>query len=258
MADVKWIKLATNMFDDEKIDFISSLPEADSILLIWIRLLTLAGKCNAGGYILLTENIPYTEDMLAHKFRKPASTVKLALETFRKLCMLETDEMGLFLPNWEKHQNIEGLEKIREQTAHRVSRYRQKQRELQECNVTCNVTSNVTVTPSNATDLDIDLDKELIILNSDEAVFIQTLESVKGYPLNRAKDLELFKTLQERYPALDVTECLKDWVIYKQDKPLKAKDNPRSQINTWCKKAVEYGKNIKEQPKQTFKKQVIR
>ena len=62
------------MFEDEKIDFIESLPESDAILVIWIKLLTLAGKCNAGGFIFLTEKIPYTTEMLAHKFRRPINT----------------------------------------------------------------------------------------------------------------------------------------------------------------------------------------
>ncbi|NLC26147.1 MAG: replication protein, partial [Fastidiosipila sp.] len=76
MSAVKWIKITTNMFDDEKIDFIESLPEADAILIIWIKLLTLAGKCNAGGFIYLADNIPYTEEMLTHKFKRPLNTVR--------------------------------------------------------------------------------------------------------------------------------------------------------------------------------------
>ena len=67
MSNVKWIKITTTMFDDEKIDFIESLPEADSILIIWIKHLTLAGRTNADGLILLSDTIPYTEEMLAHK-----------------------------------------------------------------------------------------------------------------------------------------------------------------------------------------------
>lgn len=67
MSNVKWIKITTTMFDDEKIDFIESLPEADSILIIWIKLLTLAGRTNADGLILLSDTIPYTEEVLAHK-----------------------------------------------------------------------------------------------------------------------------------------------------------------------------------------------
>ena len=104
MAEVKWIKITTNMFEDEKIDFIESLPEADSILIIWIKLLTLAGKNNLNGYIFLTQNIPYTSEMLAHKFRRPLNTVKLALETLQRLEMIEFNENTLKISNWEKHQ----------------------------------------------------------------------------------------------------------------------------------------------------------
>ena len=44
MAEVKWIKIVTDVFDDEKILLIESLPEADSIIVIWFKLLCLAGK----------------------------------------------------------------------------------------------------------------------------------------------------------------------------------------------------------------------
>ncbi len=46
MAEVKWIKLSTSMFEDEKIRLIESMPEADTLLIIWIRLLAQAkNKC---------------------------------------------------------------------------------------------------------------------------------------------------------------------------------------------------------------------
>ncbi|NLY46680.1 MAG: replication protein [Tissierella sp.] len=160
MSNVKWIKITTNMFEDEKIDFIESLPEADSILIIWIKLLTLAGKCNAGGFIFLTENIPYTEEMLTHKFRRPLNTVKFALRTLHELGMIELDDQSFIkISNWGKHQNIEGLEKIREQTRKRVAKYREKQNQLPSSNVT----GNVTVTGGNATDKELELEEELEI-----------------------------------------------------------------------------------------------
>lgn len=157
MAEVRWIKITTNMFEDEKIDFIESLPEADAILVIWIKLLTLAGKCNANGFIFLTESIPYTYEMLAHRFRRPLNTVRLALKTLSELQMIyfENGSNNLKITNWEKHQNVAGLEKIREQTRKRVAKHREKQG-LLNSNVTC----NVTVTPSNATDIEEDIDIE--------------------------------------------------------------------------------------------------
>lgn len=153
MAEVKWIKLTTTMFEDEKIDFIESLPEADAILVIWIKLLTQAGKCNSNGFIFLTEQIPYTEQMLAHKFRRPINVIKLALNTFTNLGMIELDEEGYInIVNWEKHQNIEGLEKIREQTRKRVAKHREKKKELQ---------GNVTVTLGNAIEQEQEQEEEL-------------------------------------------------------------------------------------------------
>lgn len=115
MPDVRWIKITTDMFEDEKIDFIEALPDADTILVMWIKLLTLAGKCNMKGYIFLTENIPYTEEMLAHKFRRPINTVRLALETFQRLGMIEMDNGSrIFVTNWTKHQSTDRLDKLRE------------------------------------------------------------------------------------------------------------------------------------------------
>lgn len=162
MSAVKWIKITTNMFDDEKIDYIESLPEADSILIVWIKLLTQAGKTNANGFVFLTENIPYTADSLAHKFRRPLNTVKLALETLKRLEMIEFDSNGfLRIANWEKHQNVEGLEKIREQNRLRQSRYRAKQKKLE---MAANVNKKgvtLPVTLRNGTELDIDRELDI-------------------------------------------------------------------------------------------------
>lgn len=254
MSEVKWIRITTNMFEDEKIDYIESLPEADAILVIWIKLLTMAGKCNSNGFIFLTEQIPYSDDMLAHKFKKPLNTVKLALSMLEKLEMIQVDNEGYInITNWEKHQNIEGLEKIREQTRKRVARHREKQKELPSGNVTV----TPLVTESNATDIDIELDKELdidkdkdkdniIIMTDDEAKFINILSKIPNYPLDREKDIEMYKTMQERYPTLNLVEAIEDWRQYKLDKPLTAKSNPRSQINTSFKKYTEWGKCLKK------------
>ena len=130
MAEVKWIKILTEMFDDEKIKLIEVIPEADMVLIIWIKLLTLAGKKNMNGYIFLTENIPYTDEMLATLFGRPVNTIRLALDTFKKFGMINyNDEGQIKISNWEKHQNIEGMEKIKEQNRLRVARFRKKHKE---------------------------------------------------------------------------------------------------------------------------------
>ena len=162
MAEVKWIKLCTKMFDDEKIKIIESMPDKDTLLIIWIKLILQAGITNAGGYIYLTENIAFTDEMLAAIFNRPVNTIRLALDTFRKLEMIELDEKGIFIPSFERIQNKDGLEKIREQTRQRVQEHRKKKKqESLPSGDTCNVTGNVTVTQGNALELDLELDKDI-------------------------------------------------------------------------------------------------
>jgi len=125
------------MFDDEKIKIIESMPDRDAILIIWIKLISLAAKTNANGWIYLTEEMPYDEDSLATVLNRPVNTVKLALSLFEKYSMIETGgNGGIFITNFEKHQNIEGLERIREQSRLRVAKHREKQKQLTQGNVT--------------------------------------------------------------------------------------------------------------------------
>src|SRR5690625_2950372 len=130
MSNIKWIKLSTSMFEDEKIRLIEQMPDADTILIIWVKLLAQAGKTNASGYIYLSENIPYTEEMLATIFNRPVSTVRLALKTFEQFGMITIDENNFIeISNWEKHQNIEGMERVRKLNAERNRRYRERKKQ---------------------------------------------------------------------------------------------------------------------------------
>lgn len=125
---VKWIKVSTSMFDDEKIRYIEQLREADSILIILVKLLILAGKKNAGGEVYLTDEIHYTEEMLAAIWHREVDTVRLALQTFCKLKMIEIKADGtIIICNWGKHQSLDGLEKIKFLAAERQKRHRLKQ-----------------------------------------------------------------------------------------------------------------------------------
>src|SRR5690625_1100737 len=149
------------MFDDEKIKLIEQMPDSDTILIIWIKLLAQAGKTNSSGYIFLNENIPYTDEMLSTIFNRPLSTIRLALKTFEDLGMIGIDDNSFIsITNWEKHQNIEGLERIRKQNRERKRRQREKEK------LRIGDKSHVTSRDSHATeeereeDIDIDIDKE--------------------------------------------------------------------------------------------------
>lgn len=160
MADVKWIKIVTDVFDDEKIQLIDGLPENDSILVIWFKLLCLAGKQNNGGVLLLNDKIAYTDEMLATIFRRPLNTVRLALQTFESFGMVEIINNTITIPNWEKHQNVDKLEAAKEKTRQRVAKHREKQKQLAECNGVCNVTDRYNVTPCNDTEEEQEQEKE--------------------------------------------------------------------------------------------------
>ena len=84
-SDVKWIKITTDMFDNRKIKHLRRLPDGNNIVLIWVMLLTMAGRCNAGGMIFLTENIAYTPKMLADELGFEENTVRLALEALEHM-----------------------------------------------------------------------------------------------------------------------------------------------------------------------------
>lgn len=167
MADIKWIKICTDIFDDEKILLIESMPEKDSLIVIWFKLLCMAGKQNNDGVFVINDKIAYTDEMLATIFRRPLNTVRLALKVFEQYGMIEIANGAITIPNWDKHQSIDELEKIKIQTRNRVSKYREKQKIIAgnvTSNATCNVTPNVTVTLCNATDK-IRLDKNRVDKN---------------------------------------------------------------------------------------------
>ncbi|EAE2646091.1 TPA_asm: DnaD domain protein [Listeria monocytogenes] len=174
MSGIQWIKLSVNMFDDEKIKLLEKMPEGNQMLIVWIRLLALAGKTNDKGRIYLNENVPYTEDMLATLFNRDVGIIRVTLHTLQGFGMIQKTENGLIeIENWEKHQNVDGMERVREQTRKRVEKHREAMRQNRiasgdsKGDKECNVTSSVTVTQSNAIDIDKELDKDINNNNSD-------------------------------------------------------------------------------------------
>lgn len=186
MTQIKWIKLNVDMFDDEKIKIIQAMPEGDAILLIWIKLILLAGKTNNGGYVYINESMPYTDEMLSIILNKPLTVIRLALETFTKLGMVETDEMGIYLINFEKHQSLDKFEKIREQNRIRQQRFREKKK------VALCITQNNAIDKDKEIDKEIDKDKEIYnnmrIQNMNARVFEQEFDELwQLYPNKKSK-----------------------------------------------------------------------
>ena len=128
-SDVKWIKICSDIFDDEKIMLIENLPSADSIIVIWFKLLCLAGKNNNSGVFILNDKIAYTDEMLATVFKRDINTVRLALKTFENYGMIEIVSGVYTIPNWGKYQNLDKIE----QKSQYMREYRKKQKDKIEC-----------------------------------------------------------------------------------------------------------------------------
>lgn len=156
MADVKWIKIVTDIFDDEKMKLIEGMPDHDAIIVVWFKLLCMAGKQNNGGVLMMNDRIAYTDEMLATIFRRPLTTVRLALKTFEDFGMIEIVNNAITIPNWEKHQNLDKLAEAKEKNRLRVAAHRERQKALASGNDYCNVTP----VTSNDADKEKDKDKE--------------------------------------------------------------------------------------------------
>lgn len=231
--DIKWIKLATDIFDNKKIKQIETLPEGDSIIVIWFKLLALAGSVNDSGFVYFTKDIPYTEQMLAAYFNRPLTTIQMAISIFEKYGMIEIVDNVIFVSNWEKYQNIDAMERIREQTRLRVA----KHRELKK--LECNVTGNVTVTQSNATDIDkdIDIDKRKDIpkgISKRKCFAPPTVDEVRAYCQERGNNIEpqRFVDFYESKGWMVGKNKMKDWKAAvrnweNRDKPAPQESKPR-------------------------------
>jgi predicted phage replisome organizer len=240
LSDVKWIKVYTDMASNKKIKRIRALPEGNNIILIWVFLLAQAGESNKSGALYLTDTIPFRAEDLAIEFDYEIAIIQLALITLERYSMIEVFEDIIYIKNWNEYQNIEGLEKIREQTRLRVEKFRDKPK-LLSSNVTC----NVTVTQGNATELELDkeldIDKKNNILSAEPTPYPQiqqlfnemctTLPKIKDIKGSRQKalnsrwkeysDIEfwksLFKTVHESNFLSgrdgNWTGCSFDWII---------------------------------------------
>lgn len=162
MADVKWIKITTDIFDDEKILLIESLPDAYSIIVVWFKLLCLAGKQNNSGVFMMNNQIAYTDKMLATIFRMKESTVQLALQTFQQFGMVEIIDGVITIPNWGKHQNLDQMENRKEFMRNYMREYREKQKALTEGKPNCKPNSKPNVRQADKEE-EKERDKELYI-----------------------------------------------------------------------------------------------
>lgn len=198
-SDVKWIKITTDIFDDEKILLIESLPDAYAIIVVWFKLLCLAGKQNNSGVFMMNNQIAYTDKMLATIFRMKESTVTMALQTFEQFGMVEIIDGVITIPNWGKHQNLDQLESKKEYMRNYMKEYREKQKLL------TGKTSCKTNSKSNVSEADKEEDKERDID-----------EDKKGV---RETTHTIFKRLLPEYIIPEALQAkMAEWITYKTER----------------------------------------
>lgn len=146
MADVGWVRLSTRMFENRKIKHLLNQPKGAELTLLWVRLLCLAGTINDNGRVYVTSKVTYTPQTLAVDTGVALAVVKKAWELFQDLEMIEITEEGYIeILGWEKHQNVTGLEKIREQNRLRKQKQRDSDKSrnvTQEMSRDCHVTDS--------------------------------------------------------------------------------------------------------------------
>ena len=184
MADVKWIKMIVGMFDGmsfKKIKRAKIGGESyrDKLTAVWFELLDLAARCNHNGALVGTDGIPFTDlDEIAVQIDRDEDELKLCMTFYLKERMVTIIENNVYsLANWGVYQNVESMEKIREQTRQRVAKCREKKRLTDG-----NATGNATVTDGNALEEEgeeeKDLEKDIENERKNESSFSQPTDTV--------------------------------------------------------------------------------
>ena len=141
MVEVHWFKIQADIFDSEKIKKLLNSRDGDTYCRVWFQLLALAAKCNAHGAVLLGANIPITIDDLARIMNKTVNKLATIMQQLVNLHMIFVEDGTIYIKNWDVYQNLDKLEKIKEDNRKRQQRFRDKQ-----------MINNVTVTLDNAED----------------------------------------------------------------------------------------------------------
>lgn len=138
--------MSVSMFDDDKIKIIETMDNGYEYIVIWVKLLCMAGKKNDNGCIYLVKELPIDEAMLARVAGHNVDVFKAALRLFEGLGMIQINDNGhIGLNNWAKYQDrLKSYEDIKEQNALRQAKKREKDRNY----VKKLTTDNQQVTPS--------------------------------------------------------------------------------------------------------------
>ena len=179
MSKYYWIKLKTDFFDRDEIDFLLSQENGCEYIVLYQMLCLMVANTN--GKLVKEMNeiiVPYDVKKIVRDTKYfTFDTVTIALELYKKLGLVYTDDNGcLFIDNYnDMVGSVTSDDQYKKLNAERQKKFREKQK-LLNSNVMSNVTDNVTVTQNSNgenrdkrldirdksidIELDIDIDKE--------------------------------------------------------------------------------------------------
>ena len=100
MENTGFIKLSPAFFDNEIMLVMASMPDGDSYIAFWLRLLCLAGKQNDNGCLSFCGK-PMTADILASILNRPVDFVSRALELFARFGLISVSEDSFCVLGWD-------------------------------------------------------------------------------------------------------------------------------------------------------------
>lgn len=240
MSDVKWIKITTDIFDDEKMYAIETMPDGQLMELIWFKLLCLAGKCNNHGFLMINNKIAYTDEMLSKVFRVDVGSVTRALTLFQQLEMIEVVDNAYMIANWDKHQNMKGLEEMREKHRLRQKAYRERQKQLlieqnTQKDEKRDVTDDVTVTSQSDVFCSYSNSYSLSNSNKENKYIYNNHSNTENliYILDNNKDYEKLRP--------ELRQAMVDWMEYKDEVKPKSKNHyVEKGLKSWITTTINY------------------
>ena len=119
---------------------IESEKDGDTLIRVWIQLLTIAGQCMQEGKLMISENNSMTVHELATIIHKTDAKMEK---------MLIYQENTYIIKNWYKYQSIDKYEKILEQNRARQKRFRDKKKEESKVTQTSSNVEEENITEKN-------------------------------------------------------------------------------------------------------------
>jgi predicted phage replisome organizer len=233
-----WIKLKTNFFNTEQIDFLMSQDNGSEYVVLYQMLCLNTANNNGELASKIGEMIvPYNVDKIVRdtKYFK-TDTVIVALELFKKLGLIYEENQNIL-----KISNFSEMVGSETSSAKRVREYRERQKALQ-CNT--DVTQEIEYRDKSKENRDIEIDKEKE----------KEIKKVYFDNDNLNSIFEEFIEVRKKLKAVNSDRAIKTLInkLNKYDDDTKYQMLENSIVNSW--------KDVYElkQPKQTFTKQPIR